>query len=572
MTIFIKFHKKLPTIDQMNQLLIDEALRRTNGDKNQVAGMLEISKNKISNYYNRKIALKICRLSLLILLFTCLSSFAADINTYVDGQVMVKFKEGVSRDSINELIRNYGLTIREEIPQINYCIFNIPHTYTVEKIVSLLNTLEIVRTCEPVYLSESENLPNDTYFSYQWGLYNQTNENKDTDMIAALALENGSPDVIIAVIDMGFDYAHEDLQANIWNNPGEIPGNGVDDDNNGYIDDIVGWDFVNRTEGLEGDDYDWQDADNDPTSLRSTHGNGVLGVIGATANNEIGISGVAGNCKIMLLRAGFFKTDGTQALSAAYIAKSIIFAADNGARVINISSGSTRYSESYKSALEYAIDKGVVIISSAGNNGTSEPVYPAAYDLPGLISVGASDSNDELSSFSSRGDWVDVSAPGENIMTTLTDNAYGKVQGTSFAAPMVAGIVALVVSRYPEMTPSDVQDKIMNTVDVIENLADANITSGRVNAYRALYNPDMDNSPDSSSDAVNLYDSSRISNTPEAENSDSGDSGGGCFISSAEYGSLLPGLFLMTVTVLIMGIIRMVKPGEFMRVKTKSTI
>ena len=168
-------------------------------------------------------------------------------------------------------------------------------------------------------------MPNDSLFNRQWSLDNPDRANADLHILEAWEIESGNPDIIVAVIDMGFDMNHEDLQENIWRNPGEVPDNGVDDDGNGYIDDIVGWDFVNQSSGLDSDDCDWQDEDNDPSSLRSSHGNRVLGIIGATTNNGIGIAGVAGNCRMMLIRAGFYNAAGNQVLSTSSIIKGIIY-------------------------------------------------------------------------------------------------------------------------------------------------------------------------------------------------------------------------------------------------------
>ncbi len=381
---------------------------------------------------------------------------------------------------------------------------------------------DIVEKCEPNYVTQTQDLPNDRFFTNQWGLMNPDNEGSDIQITRAWEVESGSPDVIIAIIDMGFDYSHEDLQENLWHNPGEVPDNGRDDDNNGYIDDIVGWDFVHQSQGMDDPDCDFRNEDNDPTSKLSSHGNRVWGVLAATMDNDIGIAGVAGHCKIMLIRAGFHNTDGVAVLSSSHIAKGVIYAADNGARIINISSGSSRYSESYRAALQYAINKGVLIVASAGNEGVETPCYPAAYNLAGILSVGASTRADHMADFSNYGDWVDVSAPGQQIMTTLLNDGYGSTQGTSFAAPMVSGVAGLLISRNLSWTPAKVQDRIMNTVDTCQGLSGATITSCRVNAYRALTDAPVDGLSWVSEE-----------NGPAAisAGTDAG-GGGGCFIAS----------------------------------------
>ncbi len=465
-------------------------------------------------------------LAFILILFNGLVSQANELHEHFVKQVVVQFASGTNQTEIDALIARYQMTIHEEIPQINYYVLQVSDSYTVEEIVASWLDIEIVETCEPNYISEIYSLPNDEFFSEQWGLYNNGSsgglDNADLHMEEAWTVETGDPHVIVAIIDMGFDMSHEDLHENIWNNPGEIPNNGKDDDSNGYIDDIVGWDFVNQAQGLEGEEYDWKDEDNDPTAKRSSHGNAAFGLIAAATNNGLGVAGVAGKSKVMLLRTGYFKPDRTQVLNSVYIIKSLIYAADNGARVVNINAGSSNYSQSYKDALQYAIKKGAIIVCAAGNLGTNELVYPAAYDLAGLLSVGSSTKNDGLSKFSSYGSWVDVSAPGERLVTTLLDNRYGIVTGTSFSSPLVAGVAALIISKSSLLIPSEVKDIIMNTVDIKDGLTGANITSGRVNAFKALSNPPDDYWDSNSSETGD--------NSPYREGGDENTMG--CFIST----------------------------------------
>ncbi len=422
--------------------------------------------------------------TIMIIFFICTVSYASETKSYTDGQIVVQFTAETSSQTIDELVKDYGMTIIEQIPQINYYVFQLPATHDVEEAVAILKDLDIVLECEPNYITNVHALPDDDLFSQQWSLHTESSDNH-LHMDKAWDIEAGDPDVIVAVIDIGFDVTHEDLQDNIWQNAYEIPDNGFDDDGNGYTDDIIGWDFINKPSIDSVSDM--VDEDNDPSANASTHGNRVFGVLGASMNNGIGIAGIAGNCKIMLIRAGYLNENGNPVLSVSSINKGIIYAVDNGAKVINLSAGGTSYSSSFKSAVEYALENGVVVVCSAGNDGTTDPHYPAAFDLAGLISVGASTEDDESCSFSSYGDWVDVAAPGDEILSTLFNDKYGITQGTSFSAPMVAGVAALLVSKFPDWTPAQIQDRIMNTVDVSESLSGANISSGRVNAYRALH-------------------------------------------------------------------------------------
>jgi len=448
----LKFNEKLPTIQQITELLINEAIKRSNGNQKNTARVLGISSSALGSFLKQHSeAVKYLMIAFTVLFISIGSNVSAD-SGYAQGKVVVSFKVNTSQYEITELIEMYNLEISDNLPQINYYVFQIPSDYTVTEMVSILKNHDIVEKCEPNYYTNNQDVPSDSLFNRQWSLDNPDHINSDLHILEAWEIESGSPDIIVAVIDMGFDMNHEDLQENIWNNPGEIASNGIDDDGNGYVDDIVGWDFVNQSNGLNDDDCDWRDEDNDPTSLKSSHGNRVLGIIGATTDNGIGLAGIAANCKTMLIRAGFYNTEGYQVLSTSAIIKGIIYAVENGARVINISSGSHRYSESYKSALEYATSNGVLVVCSAGNEGSTSACYPAAYDIPGLISVGASTTRDAKCSFSNYGNWVDVSAPGQYIMTTLLNDSYGATQGTSFSTPMVAGIAALLFSKYPDWT------------------------------------------------------------------------------------------------------------------------
>lgn len=522
----LQFNGKLPTIHKITELLINEAIKRSDGDRNDAARTLGISKHALIGFlkrYGRHA--KHLTMALILLIISIGADAHADAG-YAEGKVVVNFRAGTSRQAIIDMADMYNLEISDTIPQINYYVFSITSDVTVDDMVSVLSEHEIVEKCEPNYFTNTQDVPNDSLFDRQWSLDNPDYVNSDLHILEAWDIEPGSPDIIVAVIDMGFDITHEDLQESIWNNSDEIPGNGTDDDGNGYVDDIVGWDFVNQTNGLNSNDCDWQDEDNDPTTLKSSHGNRVLGLIGATTGNGIGIAGIASNCKTMLIRAGFYNAEGYQVLSTSAIIKGIIYAADNGARVINISSGSNRYSSSYKSALEYATNNGVLVVCSAGNEGSSSACYPAAYDIPGLISVGASTTRDGKCSFSNYGNWVDVSAPGQYIVTTLLNDSYGETQGTSFAAPMVSGIAALIFSKYPDWTSAQVHDQIMNTVDVCDSLSGANITSGRVNAYRAISNvQEADTASDREQNDTGVGETSDTS-----AGSDASDGGGGCFI------------------------------------------
>jgi hypothetical protein len=253
--------------------------------------------------------------------------------------------------------------------------------------------------------------------------------------------------VVVAVVDSGVDYNHSDLSGNIWVNSGEIADNGVDDDGNGFVDDVRGWDFF--------------DGDNDPMDS-DVHGTHIAGTI-AAENNGFGVTGVAYNATIMPVRV--IDSEGG---TSSDIAAGIRYAADNGANVINLSLGGNFTSAEEEEAIRYASDSGVVVVMAAGNEGASQPVYPARYATDWGIAVGAVDSNKTLANFSNRAgatvlDYV--VAPGVDILSTTPGNSYQSFDGTSMAAPHVAGVAALVLSANPNLTPAEVESLLTQTAN-----------------------------------------------------------------------------------------------------------
>jgi Subtilase family/RTX calcium-binding nonapeptide repeat (4 copies) len=262
--------------------------------------------------------------------------------------------------------------------------------------------------------------------------------------------------VVVAVIDSGVNYNHPDLAGNIWNNPGEIANNGIDDDGNGYTDDVRGWDFI------------WND--NDPMDFNG-HGTHVAGTI-AAANNGTGVTGVAPNATIMPIRV----LDSEGVASTFNVPDGIRYAADNGADIINLSLGSGYYSADEDAAIQYAINKGVVVVMSSGNDYLSTPGYPAQFAADGGIAVGAVNPFNQMSGYCSSiqrwlgsnraGNLMDyVVAPGFEVNSTNQFNGYELKCGTSMAAPHVAGVAALMLSANPALTPAQVEEIIVQTAN-----------------------------------------------------------------------------------------------------------
>jgi subtilisin family serine protease len=252
--------------------------------------------------------------------------------------------------------------------------------------------------------------------------------------------------VVVAVLDTGVDYNHQDLSSNIWTNSKEIAGNGKDDDGNGYIDDYYGWNF---------------DGNNNSTLDVNGHGTHVSGTI-AGVNNGYGVTGIAYNSKIMPVKV--LDDQGSGSYSA--IANGIYYAVDNGADVINLSLGGGRSNDTLQKAVEYASSKGVIVVMAAGNDGSSQPAYPARYAKNYGLAVGAVDQNKNLADFSNRAgadQLTYVTAPGVNVYSTLPGNEYASYSGTSMATPHVAGVVALMLSANPNLSDAQVRQILAET-------------------------------------------------------------------------------------------------------------
>ena len=320
--------------------------------------------------------------------------------------------------------------------------------------------------------------PNDTYFPNLHGL----NQNNDIDINGPEAwdITTGSSNIVVGVVDTGIDYNHNDLAANILVNTGEIPGNGIDDDNNGYVDDVYGYDFVNN-EGNPMDDH--------------FHGTHCAGTIGAMGNNGRGVVGVNWNVKI--IAAKFLGSDGSGSLSGAvssinYLTNRAAVLASQGKRMIatNNSWGGGGYSVALYNAIAAARDAGILFIAAAGNetnNNDASPSYPASYNLSNVIAVAALDANGALASFSNYGATsVHVGAPGVNIRSTYPGNQYADLSGTSMAAPHVTGMAALLAAHRPNATMSQIKEAILTTVRPRASIASLTVTGGEIDLYAGL--------------------------------------------------------------------------------------
>lgn len=334
----------------------------------------------------------------------------------------------------------------------------------VQAVVEALNRVPGVEYAEPDYIGRPGAAPNDPRYAEQWAL-------SKIQIEGAWAVVTGSPAVVIAMVDSGIDLDHPDLSPNLWSNPGEIAGNGVDDDGNGYVDDLRGWNFVSGTSDV------WDD---------NGHGTLVAGIAAARTDNGVGIAGVCGNCRVMPVKV----MQPSGAANYSDIATGIVYAADKGARVINLALGGYADSRAVRDAIDYAIAKNVVVVGGAGNDDTSAPFYPAAYD--DVIAVAGTTNTDTRTAFTNYGSWVDVSAPGEGILTTALGGDYLTTSGTSMAAPSGAGLAGLLLTLHPDWTPAMVRLQLMQTADSIDHLNpgyEGKLGSGRLNAAQAVQPP-----------------------------------------------------------------------------------
>ena len=320
--------------------------------------------------------------------------------------------------------------------------------------------------------------PNDPKYPEQWSL-------PLMKLPQAWAIEKGNREVVIAIIDSGIDYRHDDLASKAWINPDEVPDNGLDDDGNGYVDDIYGWDFTDAPNLQAEGDY--IEGDNEPIDERG-HGTHVAGIAGAMPDNGIGIAGVAWECPLMAIRAGL-SLGGSSRMQDDDSAAAIVYAADNGASVINMSWGGEHRSFVIQDAINYAYARGVVLVAAAGNSQKPEAIFPAAYRK--VIAVASTEQNQQRFYQSNFGAAIDLGAPGNVILSTQINNQYRLLTGTSMAAPHVAGVAALMLAKRPGLTHEEVRHILINTTDPVhredsDELDEKFVGAGTINAERAL--------------------------------------------------------------------------------------
>jgi len=351
-------------------------------------------------------------------------------------QILVKFKPGTSLPEAAEIHRKLGGQVKETIPGIGVQLVTVPNGQAMAKAKAYSSNTKVAYA-EPDFVAEAVGSPDDPYFGLQWGL---------TKVEASQAWEvtKGSGSINIAILDTGVDLDHPDLANKLISN--------INFSNSATTDDVYG------------------------------HGTHVAGIAAAMTNNGVGVAGLGYTATIMNVKV--LSDAGAGAYS--WIASGIVWAADNGAEIINMSLGGSSNSSTLEDAIDYAWSKGVVVVAAAGNNGNTSPMYPAYYT--NCIAVAATDANDAKASWSNYGGWVDVAAPGASIYSTLKDNGYGYKSGTSMASPHVAGLAALVFTTVSDANgDGKLNDEVRSRIETTcDDIGVSGIGHGRINAAGAV--------------------------------------------------------------------------------------
>lgn len=399
----------------------------------------------------------------------------------VPGEVLVVYKPAAAATSRTRAVSRLRASLVQRFPSVNADRLRVA-AGSVDDAVAALQADPAVAYVQPNFVYRPSATPNDPGFTggHLWALRN-TGQNggkagADIGAVAAWDKTTGSSSAVVAVIDSGIDYAHPDLAPNLWTNAGEVPGNGSDDDGNGYKDDVYGWNGA----GHNGDPSD-----------SNGHGTHVAGTIGAAGNNGLGVTGVAWNTKIVGCK--FIGADGAGSTAAAiecidYLCK----LKDRGVNLVavNASWGGSGYDGLLRDAINRLGSRGVLFVAAAGNDGRNNDTsasYPANFDCPNIVSVAATDRNDQIASFSNYGSkTVHIGAPGVEITSTYPGGGYATMSGTSMAAPHVTGAAALIKSYLPGLDLAGVKNLLLTSGDAIASLSGKTTTGRRLNVANAL--------------------------------------------------------------------------------------
>lgn len=406
---------------------------------------------------------------------------SAPQGSYVEGELLVKFGSSPLSESARSMNAQVGSETLREFPFIGWQHVRLPEEMSVAEGIERYKLIGGVLAVQPNYIYPIAATPNDPKFQEQYGM-------SKIDAPTAWNTTTGSSSVVVAVIDTGVLYTHTDLSANMWRSPDETPGNGLDDDGNGYVDDVFGIDTIND--------------DSNPTDDYG-HGTHVAGIIGAVGNNAIGVTGVNWNVRIMALKSHAANGNATSAsVTECFQYVTMMRGRGINIRVTNNSWAGAPEAPDYDQVLKNAIDAtgnaGILNVFAAGNTNqdidasADSAVYPASYDSPSIISVAASTENDARASFSNYGATsVDLAAPGSNIVSTWSSSttAYTSLNGTSMAAPHVAGAAALLSAHDSSLSAASLKATLINTVDALAAWSGKVRSGGRLDIASALASP-----------------------------------------------------------------------------------
>ncbi len=417
-----------------------------------------------------------------ILNFAASPLFAQPIfEPFVKDELLVKFANGVTSESRSDAHKLTGSEFVKPLGDLGWHLVRIPDARSLASVEAIYRRLPSVIDVQRNFYYHLQVIPNDPQFSNA-GMYGLTKISAPN----AWDISTGSPSVVVANIDTGMRLTHEDLAANIWTNPGEIAGNGIDDDGNGYIDDVHGWDFRFN--------------DSNPSDEHG-HGTHVGGTIGAVGNNGVGVVGVNWNVRLMVIKIYSQAANDTTSAMLIEAYNYVRMMKENGVnvRVTNNSYGGCNEACGYDQATKDAIDAlgeaGVLNVFAAGNSGINTditPFYPGSYASPSILNVASSTSTDTRSSFSNFGvNSVDLAAPGSGIYSTRfqTDSSYGNSSGTSMAAPHVSGAAALLAAHRPDLNLASLKATLMNSADPLKSFNGLVRSGGRLNVFNALQVP-----------------------------------------------------------------------------------
>ena len=402
-------------------------------------------------------------------------------------EILVKFKSGVSQAAIDRLTAERNDRVEDRIENLEgweaIDDFDNADAATLVKEYQQLSEVEYAEPNFEINLEEAPNgplvpiLPHDPQFNDQWALANsgQRGGKKGADISAttAWATTTGSDNVVVAVLDTGVDYNHEDLTENMWRRPEKM---GPYHDNElGTIDDEFGFNAIDGSDPMD---------DNG-------HGTHCAGIIGAEGENEVGIAGV--NWKVQIMPLKFMNAGGSGSTKDAIEAINYVIdrkKAGVNVRIISASWGSTQKSRALGEVIRKAYENDILFVAAAGNSSVDNdrnPHFPSSYDVPNVVSVAALDRHDALASFSNYGaKSVAIAAPGVDILSTWLGNAYEEKSGTSMATPVVSGVAALILAEHPQMSVDDLKKKLLASTDPIVALKGKTVTAGRINAAKAL--------------------------------------------------------------------------------------